>query len=74
MRFKRTRNSAPLPEICPADITGDGLVNITDLLALLSEWGPCPPPPSECPADINFDGVVNVSDLLELLSSWGPCE
>jgi len=27
---------------CPADISGDGLVNVTDLLALLAAWGACP--------------------------------
>jgi len=26
----------------PADINGDGLVNVTDLLALLAAWGGCP--------------------------------
>jgi len=27
---------------CPGDITGDGLTNVTDLLALLAAWGACP--------------------------------
>ena len=27
---------------CPADNTGDGNVNVTDLLALLAAWGACP--------------------------------
>ena len=27
---------------CPADADGDGNVGITDLLVLLSTWGPCP--------------------------------
>ena len=54
---------------CPEDINGDGVVNITDLLALLSAWGSC----AGCPEDINGDGVVNITDLLALLSAWGPC-
>ena len=54
---------------CPADVTGDGVVNVSDLLAVLSAWGPC----AGCPEDINGDGVVNITDLLEVLASWGPC-
>ena len=27
---------------CPADITGDNNVNVTDLLDLLAAWGACP--------------------------------
>lgn len=55
---------------CPADITDDGLINVSDLLALLAAWGACGPP---CPPDINSDGNVNVTDLLTLLAAWGAC-
>jgi len=55
---------------CPADINGDGATNVTDLLALLAAWGPCP---GGCAADINGDETVNVTDLLALLAAWGPC-
>ena len=27
---------------CTSDINGDGLTNVTDLLALLAGWGACP--------------------------------
>ncbi len=54
---------------CPEDINGDGVVNISDLLAVLAAWGPCP----GCPEDITGDGVVNVTDLLAVLAAWGPC-
>jgi len=56
--------------ICPADIAdgGDGNVGVSDLLALLSDWGA-----AGGPADLNDDNVVNVADLLELLGQWGPC-
>jgi hypothetical protein len=57
--------------LCPADINGDGVVSVTDLLSQLAAWGPCPGGP--CPADITGDGQVNVSDLLDLLANWGPC-
>jgi len=46
------------------------VVNVSDLLILLGDWGPCVDPDA-CPADLNDDGVVNVSDLLILLSNWG---
>jgi hypothetical protein len=56
-------------DTCPADLTGSGSVNVSDLLALLAAWGPC----AGCAADLNGDGQVNVSDLLALLAAWGPC-
>jgi len=58
------------PTECPGDINGDGVVDVSDLLSLLSQWGDCP---VDCPADLNGDGVVDVSDLLIQLSNWGPC-
>ncbi|MCI0365884.1 MAG: M12 family metallo-peptidase [Phycisphaerales bacterium] len=67
------------PPACLGDISpagGDGVVNVSDLLAIISSWGACPPPPTVCLADIappGGDGVVNVSDLLGIISLWGPC-
>ncbi len=63
------------PDICPppgspADLDGDGLVGIADLLLLLAAWGRCPPPPLLCPADLDVDLQVGVSDLLLLLAGW----
>jgi hypothetical protein len=55
--------------LCPADLNGDGFVNVSDFLHLLAEWGECP----GCPEDIDGDGVVNVIDFLLLLAHWGPC-
>jgi len=57
------------PIACVGDLNGDGVVNVSDLLALLGAWGPN----EGHPADINGDGVVNVSDLLILLGAWGDC-
>jgi len=54
---------------CPGDLNGDTVVNVSDLLILLGDWGSCP----GCAADLNGDNVVNVSDLLILLGAWGPC-
>ncbi len=53
-----------------ADLNCDGVVDVSDLLILLSVWRTCGDP-NDCPADINNDGTVDVSDLLILLSSWG---
>ena len=55
---------------CPADISGDGWVNVTDLLAVISAWGPC----EGCEEDINGSGIVDIADLLTIIGNWGPCE
>ena len=52
------------------DLDGDCVVGILDLLALLADWGPCPPM-ADCPGDLNEDGIVNIFDLLLLLVNWG---
>ena len=52
------------------DIDGDGIVGISDFLALLAAWGPCPAPPLECPADLDNDGYVRITDFLLLLANW----
>lgn len=54
----------------PADLNNDGVVDVSDLLILLANWGQCPRNDT-CIGDINGDGVVDVSDLLLLLASWG---
>jgi hypothetical protein len=56
----------------PGDLTGDFVVNIQDLLYLLSGWGPCPEPcPPTCLADIDGDCTAGVLDLLIMLAHWG---
>ena len=41
--FTGTRTVESLDtSVCLADITGDGTVNVTDLLLLLAAWGVCP--------------------------------
>ncbi len=54
---------------CPADLDGDRIVAVPDLLALLAAWGTNP----AGPPDFDGDGVVAVPDLLTLLAAWGPC-
>jgi hypothetical protein len=54
------------------DLDGSGMVGITDFLALLAAWGPCPAPcPPSCPADFDGDCEVGVTDFLILLANWG---
>ena len=50
-----------------ADLNGDSVVDVSDLLMLLGQWGV-----SECAiGDLTGDGAIDVSDLLMLLSDWG---
>jgi predicted outer membrane repeat protein len=56
------------PPDCP-DINGDGYVNVTDILAVIADWGS-----TDSPADVIQDGIVDVSDVLLVISNWGPCE
>jgi hypothetical protein len=54
------------------DLDGDGVVGVTDFLALLGAWGPCPVPcPPSCPGDFDGDCNVGVTDFLILLAGWG---
>jgi hypothetical protein len=52
---------------CTGDATGDGTVDVTDLLAVLAEWN-CQ---AACAADVTGDDRVDVSDLLAVLGDWG---
>ena len=54
---------------CPSDVTGDGWVNVTDILAVIAAWGT-----NDSDSDVNGDGDVDVSDILQIVGSWGPCE
>ena len=47
--------------------TGDGIVNIEDLLAVIGAWGACNP---DCVEDIDGNGTVDITDLLEVIASW----
>ena len=55
---------------CPWDLDGSGVVDVSDFLVLLVQWGPCP---AVCNADIDGDGEVGILDFLLLLANWGPC-
>ena len=53
---------------CTADINSDGVVNVSDLLIVIDQWG------LGGSADITGDGIVDVSDLLEVVGNWGLCD
>lgn len=53
---------------CFADVDADGLVDVTDLVAVVLAFGT-----TEGPADVNGDGVVDVVDIIEVVLAWGPC-
>jgi hypothetical protein len=51
---------------CPADLSGNGVVDTVDFLSLLQAWG-------SSGGDVNCDGTTDTVDFLALLQSWGPC-
>jgi hypothetical protein len=60
------------PTPCPADITGNLVVDVDDLLTVINSWGFC----RGCAADIappDGNNVVDVDDLLTVINAWGPC-
>jgi hypothetical protein len=57
----------PLDSPCPEDVNGDGSVNVTDVLALIANFG------NSGEGDVDGNGVVDVTDLLAMMSAWGPC-
>jgi hypothetical protein len=63
---------------CTADIapsSGNGLVDVDDLLTLINAWGTCDGS-GDCDADIappGGNGTVDVDDLLTLINAWGDC-
>ncbi|MBL7944196.1 MAG: hypothetical protein JNM00_15610, partial [Flavobacteriales bacterium] len=54
---------------CEGDIAEDGMVNIGDLILLLSQFGGCFG--VGCSGDLNLDGAVNTSDFLLFASYFG---
>jgi hypothetical protein len=57
------------PDSCPADVDGDGVVGVNDLLAAIGQWGSNG---SAAGVAEPYD-TVDVSDLLVILSMFGPC-
>ncbi|MCH2134824.1 MAG: choice-of-anchor D domain-containing protein [Phycisphaerales bacterium] len=49
----------------PADVNDDGVVDVNDVLLVISEWGA-----TDSPADANDDGIVDVNDVLLVIGAW----
>ena len=56
-------------EECPADLGGDGVVDVDDVLAVVGAFGSC----GGCSAGIHGDGAVGVDELLAVIAAFGPC-
>ena len=67
----------PQADACPADVepinTGNGLVDVDDLLAVINSWGDCDECKA-CTADVDGNCVVEVADLLSVINGWGVCD
>ena len=57
----------PLDAVLSADVNGDGIVNIQDLVLVASNLGQT----GQSRADVNGDGVVNVQDLVMVAGALG---
>ncbi|MBG80375.1 MAG: hypothetical protein CMJ39_06670 [Phycisphaerae bacterium] len=57
---------------CPADVDGNGSVNISDLLDAIANFGMCNDP-SNCPSDLDGNGFVDINDLLAMIDAFGSC-
>ncbi len=53
---------------CPGDLDGSNIIDMGDIVALLSAWGPCS---GQCDGDADEDGLIGVRDLISLLRRWG---
>ncbi len=56
-------DEAQLKASNPADVTGDGVVNILDLVAVANAFGEAKP-------DLNGDGIVNIQDLVIVANAF----
>ena len=55
--------------MCPADVNGNGAIDVADVLTVLSDFG-CE---SGCNTltDLDGDGSITVADVLTVLSAFG---
>lgn len=62
-----------VPPACIGDADGNGVVNVNDLLSVITHWGACPPPCPPCIGDLDANCTVDVNDLLAVITHWGAC-
>ena len=63
---KSANGTVPLP----ADVNGDGIVNIQDLVLVASKFGQM----GEDAADVNGDGIVNIQDLVLVAGAFDSAQ
>ena len=56
----------------PADVNGDGTVNIDDLIQVVESFGETIPSDADPNPDVNRDGVVNIIDVLLVFEQMDP--
>lgn len=61
--------AAVLEPVAATDINADGLINVSDLLAVIAAWGDCGVG-GPCDADVDSSGAVDVLDLLAVIAAW----
>ncbi len=60
-------DAGSVPGACPADLSGDGIVDGADLGRLLAAWG------LPGASDLSGDGITDGADLGIMLAAWGAC-
>jgi YVTN family beta-propeller protein len=60
---------ASLIQLYWADVDGDGVVNVFDIIQIGQHWLQTGPP-GWIPADVNRDGVVNIQDIILIGEHW----
>jgi len=67
--------NSPLPATCAADVDMDGTVAVSDVLAIIGQWGLCGDGTFRPTGDVapmpNGDCCVTVADVLAVVGSWG---
>ena len=55
--------------VAMGDVTGDGIINILDLVQVVNLILEVSSPIYECAADFNQDGTVNILDLVQIANN-----
>lgn len=63
-----THGLVETPDPCTGDSNWDGVVDIQDLLNVITAWGE-----PGGPGNVNCDDEIGIGDLTLVLGSWGPC-
>jgi len=53
---------------CPTDISGDGLITVSDLFLVIINMGRTG---DHCTGDVNVNGRVGIEDLLIVINTFG---